>query len=113
MLIISSLTVCSQNFLVKGDSATFHLNEVKTLLKAAKQGEICDSISKNQHLQIINFKEVLSNKNKEIKLHKERISEVSKELKSTQLKLKISKKLSFYGIPIAFGGGVLLLTILK
>ena len=113
MLITSSLTVCSQNFLVKGDSAIFHVNEVKTLLKAAKQGEICDSISKNQQLQIINFKEVLSNKDREITLHKERLSEVNKDLKTTQLKLKVSKRLSLYGIPIAFSGGLLLFTILK
>jgi len=75
--------------------------------------EICDSIRSNQALQINHFKNVLKNDQQQILLHTSRISKLDKELQKTTLKLKISKKLTFFGVPIAFGAGIITVLILR
>ncbi len=91
----------------------FTYEQARQIAKAIKHGEICDSISQNQALQIFNFIEVVKKDNAIILLNKDRISELEKDLKITNTKLKISKKLTMFGIPIAFGGGFLVGILLK
>ena len=116
VLLITILTIKStaftQNF--SNDSIKcFTYDQVRKITKSIKQGQLCDSISHNQELQIINFKE-LSIKNDSIILeNNKRLLEVTKTLNTTKLKLKISKRLTFLGVPIALGGGLLLGVILS
>jgi|TARA_Y100000310_G_scaffold167497_1_gene167268 hypothetical protein len=72
-----------------------------------KRVDLLDSIITNQNRQINNYKSVLSNNNKQILLYANRNSKLGKDLIKTRLKLKISKRLTFLGVPIAFGGGIL------
>lgn len=82
-------------------------------MKDIKRGEICDSIRINMSLQITNFKEVVRKDNDIIKLHENRIATLNEDLGKANKKLKISKKLTTFGIPIALGGGFLIGVLLK
>ena len=110
-ILLTSSIAFTQNF--SNDSIKcFTYKQVRKITKSIKQGQLCDSISQTQQLQIINFKE-LSIKNDSIILeNNKRLLEVKKTLSNTALKLKISKRLTFFGVPIALGGGLLLGIIL-
>jgi hypothetical protein len=98
--------VFSQNF--STDSLKcFTYSQVRKITAEIKKAEVCDSIIQTQQLQIINFKEVLSRDNQIILENNKRLSELTKQLNRTELKLKISKRLNFYGVPIALGVGLI------
>jgi hypothetical protein len=66
-----------------------------------KKGQLCDSISQNQELQIINFKQIVINDKEQISLLNDDNAKVRESLEKTKKVLAISKKVSFYGIPAA------------
>ena len=110
-ILLISLTVSSQTS--SNDSIKcFTYSQVRKITKEIKKGQLCDSISQLQELQIINFKDVLKKDNLIIKENNERLLEVTKELNATKTKLRISTRLTFFGVPIALGGGFLLGIIL-
>jgi len=76
-------------------------------MKDLKRLDICDSITQNQALQIINFKSIAEKDKEEIKLHINKINNQEKEINKISLKLKISKKLTIIGVPTAIVGGVI------
>mgnify|MGYP003653457246 CR=1 FL=1 len=72
-----------------------------------------DSLNQNLQLQILNFKEVVSN-DRELKLMlNNKVSVLEKDLNITRTKLKISKRLTMFGVPIALGGGFLIAVLLR
>ena len=106
------MIVCSQTT-SQGDSLCFSKEEAKLIMQDLKRVNLLDSIIINQELQIINFKSVLRNNKEQILLFTNRNTKISKELDKTYLKLKLSKKLTFFGVPIAFGGGILTAILLS
>jgi hypothetical protein len=100
------LTACSQH--TSTDSLCFSKEQAAQILKDIKKGEICDSIRTNQALQIINFKDVVKKDNEIIHLHENRISVLEKDLNTANTKLKITKRIANFGIPIAIGGGFII-----
>ena len=111
MLQMSSSIVCSQTILT--DSLCFSKEQAVKIMQDLKRLDYCDSITSNQQLQIINFKDVLKVNDAIILENTKRLSEVTKTLNKTNLKLKISKRLSTIGIPVAITGGFLLGFIIK
>lgn len=112
VIISTKLIVFSQT--ISSDSVKcFSYEQAKTIIKDLKKGRLCDSISQIQALQIVNFKEVIQNKNSEITIKNSQFSAKSKELKTANLKLKISKNLSKFGIPTALLGGFLVGILVK
>ena len=72
-----------------------------------------DSLNQNLQLQILNFKEVVRN-DRELKLMlNNKVSVLEKDLILTRTKLKISKRLTMFGVPIALGGGFLIAVLLR
>ncbi len=72
-----------------------------------------DSLNQNLQLQILNFKEVVRN-DRELKLMlNNKVSVLEKDLNITRTKLKISKRLTMFGVPIALGGGFLIAVLLR
>jgi hypothetical protein len=61
----------------------------------------------------MNFKDVLKVNDKIILENNKRLSEVKKTLNKTELKLRISKRLTMFGVPVAFGAGILTVILLK
>lgn len=112
LLLISYSSVC-QTTQIKEDSVCLTAEDARIIFKDLQLFEICDSIRSNQALQINHFKNVLKNDQQQILLHTSRISKLDKELQKTTLKLKISKKLTFFGVPIAFGAGIITVLILR
>lgn len=106
-LLTTKSTVYSQN--ISQDSLKcFTYSQAKIIFKDLKRGEICDSISQLQALQLINFKDIVGNKEEEISLLNSKISDQKKSLNTSNLKLKVSKKISKFGIPSALIGGFIL-----
>lgn len=96
------------------DSLTcFNKEQLSKIAKDLKKVNVQDSIIQTQQFQIINFKEVIKVDEQIISENNKRLSELKKSLTKTELKLKISKRLSIYGIPIAFGGGAFLVILLS
>ena len=77
-------------------------------MKDLKRGIVLDSIVQDQQLQIINFKDVLLKDSQIIKEKDKKLLNVSKQLKISNLKLQVSRKLSFIGIPTAIISGFIL-----
>lgn len=112
-IIILSLNSIASSQTILNDSLTcFNEDQLKRIVKDLKKVEVQDSIIQTQELQIFNFKEVLKVDRQIIAKKDERLSELTKSLNKTQLKLKISKRLTFYGVPIAFGTGIITSLIL-
>ena len=88
------------------DSICFSKVEAIRLFKDLKKLDVFDSIISNQSLQIYNFKEIVINDKQQILLHTNMIARKQKELNVTNLKLKISRKLSVIGIPVSVGLGL-------
>jgi len=104
------LTVCSQR--TSTDSICFSKDQAKKILKDLKRLDFCDSITINQERQIINFKAVLHTDSTIIAENNKRLLEVTKTLNKANLKVKVLKKISFFGVPIAFGGGIIAALVL-
>lgn len=86
----------------------FTYSQVREITAEIQKAQLCDSIIQTQQLQIINFKDVLKVNDNIIAENNKRLLEVTKELNRTNLKLKISKKLTFIGVPVAISGGFIL-----
>jgi hypothetical protein len=80
----------------------FTYDQVKIITAEIKKAEICDSIQKNQSLQIFNFKEIVLKDKEIITLHEEKIIDQNKSIRKLDLKLKLAKNISLVGIPAAF-----------
>ena len=104
LISLTAFTQTSSNDSIK----CFTYEQVRKITKKIKDVNLCDSIVQNQELQIINFKEVLKKDDAIIIETNKRLLDVTKTLNTTKLKLKISKRLTFFGVPIALGGGLLL-----
>ena len=104
MLLMSSSIVYSQTTLTDSLKC-FSYSQAKQIMKDLKRGEICDSISQNQELQIINFKSILSKSNEQINLLQTNNDELNKSLLNANRRLKMSVSLTKYGIPIGIGAG--------
>jgi len=108
-IIILSLNSIASSQIILNDSLTcFNKDQLVKIVKDLKKVEVQDSIIQTQELQIFNFKEVLKVDIQIIAKKDERLSELTKSLNKTQLKLKISKRLTFYGVPIAITTGFLI-----
>lgn len=113
LTIILSLNSIAFSQTILNDSLTcFNKDQLIKIVKDLKKVDIQDSIIQTQGLQIINFKDVLKVDKQIIQQKDERLLELTKSLKATNLKLKISKRLTFYGVPIAFGTGIITSLIL-
>lgn len=91
----------------------FTYEQVRKITKAIKHGQLCDSISQDQALQIFHFKSILRTQDERYSLVSNKLTETDKELNKTGLKLKISKNISKYGIPSALLGGFFIGYMLK
>ena len=106
------LTVFTQN--ISSDSVKcFSYEQCRKIAADLKKGEICDSISQNQELQILNFKEILRKDEEVILLNNEKIGRQEKELNTLNLKFKISKMTTKIGIPTAIIGGFFIGYLIK
>ena len=91
----------------------FTYEQVRKITKDIKKGQLCDSISQHQSLQISHFKDVLKKDNLIISENNKRLSELKKHLNTANTKVNLLKKVSFFGIPVAIGGGILIGLILN
>jgi len=66
-----------------------------------------DLLLKNALTQISTLDSLSQVDNQIISEKDKRLTELTKSLKTTNLKLKISKRLTFYGVPISFGVGII------
>jgi len=105
MAIISlKLTVFTQT--ISRDSVKcFTYEQSRQIIKDLKKGQICDSISQIQSLQIVNFTQIVENKNQEITIKDSQIFDKEKKINGLNLKLKLSKNLTKFGLPTALLGG--------
>jgi len=102
MIVVGSTeTVLGQPSLTKDTCICYtdamDIKAITCLINAPKK----DSLINNYSLQIINFKEVISKQEAQHILSTKEVDRLSKELNTTKLKLKVSKKLSTIGIPAA------------
>tara|TARA_R110002126_G_scaffold57459_1_gene152224 strand:- start:122 stop:466 length:345 start_codon:yes stop_codon:yes gene_type:complete len=113
MVILSlKLTVFTQT--ISNDSLKcFTIKQSKQIIKDLKKGQVCDSITHIQALQLFNFKTILRNKGEEVGIKNKQILSKTKEVNTLNLKLKVSKSLTKYGIPAAFFGGFLVGILVK
>jgi hypothetical protein len=89
------------------DSVCLTAEDARVIFKDLQLFQLCDSIRENQAMQIVHFKNAYKADQQQILLHMNRLSEMDKKLLKTQKKLQISRKLSTFGMPIAFGAGIL------
>ncbi len=82
-------------------------------MKDLKRLDLCDSISQNQALQILNYKSVVIKDFEIIALNNSIIKNQNQEINKLNLKLKISKRLTFFGVPTAIIGGFLVGSLLS
>ena len=113
MLLMSKSTVYSQIISPTENYKCFTYEECRVMFKDIKRANIGDSIIQNQELQIINYKTILSNSNEQISLLNGQVTNKQKELNTANLKLKISKRLTTFGIPISLGLGFIVGIIIK
>ena len=106
LLLINFNSACQTT--QKQDSVCLSVEEARIIFKDLQLFEVCDSIRSNQSLQIIHYKSVVANDNQQILLISSRLDKKEKELSKAIKMLQISKKLTFFGVPIAFGGGLIL-----
>ena len=108
VLLITILTINSTAFTqTSSDSLKcFTYNQLKEITKELKRGVLCDSITQNQALQILNYKSVLDKDSKIITLNNEMIKKQKNTIKIIAIKLKISKTMTLVGAPIALLGGI-------
>ena len=112
-IIILSLNSIASSQIILNDSLTcFNKDQLVKIVKDLKKVEVQDSIIQTQELQIFNFKEVLKVDIQIIAKKDERLSELTKSLNTTKLKLKISKRLTAFGLPISFVTGIITSLIL-
>lgn len=104
IVLMTKSTVFSQT--ISQDSVKcFSYEQCRKIAKDLKRGEICDSISQNQELQLLNYQELFGNKNEEISLLNGKIDDQEKSLNVANLKLKVTKNVAKFGIPGAIIGG--------
>ena len=105
VLQLSSLTVCSQR--TSTDSICFSVTQAKTIMKDLKRLDYCDSITFNQQTQIMNFKDIIDLDNRIITEDRKMQLELTKTINKANIKIKVLKRISIYGIPIGFGAGII------
>ena len=112
MLLLSSLTVCSQT--TSQDSLKcFTYEQARTIFKDLKKGQLCDSIRGIQSLQIVNFREIVTNNKESITLLTESNENISKKLNVANTKLKVQRRLTMFGVPVALGVGFVVGILLR
>lgn len=110
--LISLESIC-QTTLIPEDSVCLTAEDARVIFKDLQLFQYCDSIRTEQAAQISIIKRVLKTNDNIIAENNKRLSEVIKERNTANKKLKISTKLSIYGIPVAFGAGAALILFLK
>tara|TARA_R110002167_G_scaffold224191_1_gene429593 strand:+ start:1824 stop:2192 length:369 start_codon:yes stop_codon:yes gene_type:complete len=115
VLLIVILTTSSIAFTqTSSDSLKcFTYKQLKEITKELKRANLCDSINEIQHLQINSYKSILDKDSKEIALNNEMIKKQKNKIKIIGIKLKISKRLTFIGTPVALLGGFLVGAMIK
>ena len=104
--LLARLTVFSQT--TSSDSLKcFTYAQVRLITSDLQKKVICDSVVVFQDIQIKGFKDVLTLDEQIIAKNNKRLLELTKTLNTTKLKLKISKRLTLYGVPISFGVGII------
>ena len=111
MLVLTNLTVYSQT--TSRDSLCFSKEQAVKILQDIKRGEFCDSIRSIQSLEIVNFRTIVVNNKESIGLLTESNKSLSSDLDKTRLKLKLSTKLTTFGIPSALVAGFLVGILLR
>jgi len=106
------LTVFTQN-ISKDSVKCFTYEQTRQIIKDLKKGEICDSISQTQGLQILNFTKIIKNDEEVILLNNEKIVRQEKELNTLNRKFKFSKMTSKIGLPTVLIGGFFVGYLLK
>jgi len=76
-------------------------------MKDLKRLDYCDSITFNQQTQIMNFKDIIDLDNRIITEDRKRQLELTKTINKANIKIKVLKRISIYGIPIGFGAGII------
>lgn len=107
LLLLPNLKAHCQTTQNQEDSVCLTAEDARIIFKDLQLFQLCDSIRKNQALQISHFKSVLITDEQIIRENNKRLSELKKSLSSAELKLKISRRLSTFGIPVAFGAGII------
>jgi len=107
VLLITILTIKSTAFTqTSSDSVKcFSYEQAREIANKLKKAHLCDSTAQTQALQIIYYKRVVNRDFQIIALNNAKISRQTKDINKLGLKLKISKQLSFIGIPTAVIGG--------
>ena len=108
VLLVIILTINSIAFTqTSSDSIKcFSYEQAREIANKLKKSSLCDSISQNQALQIINYKSVVSKDFEIIAIQAAKVDKQQKSIKSLGLKLKVSKRLTFLGVPTAIIGGL-------
>lgn len=104
---VTSYKVYCQDTQIQEDSVCLSAEDARIIFKDLQLFEFCDSIRLNQSLQIKHYKGVLKTDEQIMIKNEERLSELKKTLSRTELKLKISKRLTSFGIPVSFGAGII------
>jgi len=114
LLIGSTEIALGQSTILDNDSCICYTdNQDKRATECLKNASSRDSLLTNSLIRIKGFKELSIKNDKIILENQERLSEVTKQLNKANLKLKISKRLTNIGLPIAFCGGAALILLLK
>jgi len=101
-----SLAASSENTLTTEDSVCISKEDAKLIKEDLKLGLICDSIMTEQHLRILNFKEMFRKAESKDLVHMNRVARLNKDVKSITTQRDILKKITFYGVPLALGAGL-------
>lgn len=91
----------------------FTYEQARKIFKDLKRLDLCDSVANAQSWQITTLKNVIMKDNQIIGIMDVQVKECSKSLDKTKFKLKVSRKISTFGIPITLGGGFLLGYLLR
>ena len=107
VITLTSLTASSQTS-SRDSLKCFTYEQAREIAKAIKHGQICDSISQNQALQIINFKTIVKKDEDQITIMKAQEEKIQDELDKTRLRLRLNKKITSFGLPGAAAVGIIL-----
>lgn len=107
-------TVYGQFLIQDNDSCIcYTTNQDKRALECLKTSISKDSLLQNQKLQILNYKSAVATDKEIISLNNAMIDDQKKSIKSLNLKLKVSKKLTIIGVPTAIVAGFIASTLLS
>ena len=107
MIILQLSSWTAYSLTTSQDSLCFSKPQAAKIMKDLSRINVLDSISQMQHLQIINYKTIVIALNDKSNIMYKKLEDSNKQLKTSNLKLKISTKINKFGIPSIFIGGII------